>query len=94
MLGRDVFSRLLYGGQRTLLIAGLATLIAVIVGGMLGITAGIANHYVDYVLSGIINMFLAFPAILIALIVLTVSGAGQYRSLLQLVSRKSALLDV
>jgi peptide/nickel transport system permease protein len=76
MLGRDVFSRLLYGGQRTLLIASVATLTAVIIGGMLGLAAGIAGDLGNYVLSGIINMFLAFPNILVALVVLTILGIG------------------
>ena len=76
MLGRDVFSRLLYGGQRTLFIAGMATLTAVIIGGLLGLASGITNSFGNRVLSGVINMFLAFPTILVALVVLTILGIG------------------
>jgi peptide/nickel transport system permease protein len=76
ILGRDVFSRLLYGGQRTLLITGVATSTAVIIGGLLGLISGTASNFGNYVLSGIINMFLAFPTILVALVMLTILGIG------------------
>jgi peptide/nickel transport system permease protein len=76
MLGRDVFSRLLYGGQRTLLIASIATLTAVIIGGLLGLACATATEFGNFILSSIINMFLAFPNILVALIMLTILGVG------------------
>jgi peptide/nickel transport system permease protein len=76
ILGRDVFSRLLYGGQRTLLITAIATLTAVILGGVIGITSGTANSFGNYFLSNIVNMFLAFPSILVSLVVLTLLGVG------------------
>jgi peptide/nickel transport system permease protein len=75
-LGRDVFSRLLYGGQRTLLIASIATLTAILPGGLLGLASGTATNFGNQILSSVINMLLAFPNILIALVILTTLGIG------------------
>ncbi|MEO8607644.1 MAG: ABC transporter permease [Chloroflexota bacterium] len=76
VLGRDVFSRLLHGGRRTLLIASIATFTAVMVGGLLGLASGITNEFGNLILSGIITMLLAFPTLLVALVVLTILGIG------------------
>lgn len=75
-LGRDVFSRVLYGGQRTLLIAALATLIAAVPGLVLGILAGSSTRAVDDILSALLNALLAFPGLLLALVVITLLGMG------------------
>ncbi|HVU13653.1 MAG TPA: ABC transporter permease [Phototrophicaceae bacterium] len=72
LLGRDVLSRALYGGQHTLLIAGLATLIAVVPGVALGLLSAVA----DKLTSLLINAVLAFPGLLLALVILTVLGQG------------------
>lgn len=74
LLGRDVLSRTLYGGQRTLLIAALATLIAVVPGVAAGMLGGVGAA--DRVLSLLINAVLAFPGLLFALLVLTLLGQG------------------
>ena len=49
-LGRDVFSRVLYGGQRTILIAAVATSVAVFPGALLGLLAGSAGQRADSLL--------------------------------------------
>jgi ABC-type dipeptide/oligopeptide/nickel transport system permease subunit len=72
MLGRDVLSRALYGGQHTLLIAALATAIAVLPGVLLGLAALAA----DRPASVLINALLAFPGLLLALVVMTLLGQG------------------
>jgi peptide/nickel transport system permease protein len=76
-LGRDVFSRLVFGGQRTLAIALLATGLAVSAGGCLGILAGVSGNWVDQSLSILMNALLAFPSIVFALIILTLMGSGE-----------------
>lgn len=76
LLGRDVLTRLLYGGQRTLFTAGLATLLAAAMGASLGIGAASGRAVSDQIISAGINIFLAFPTILIALIILTIWGVG------------------
>jgi peptide/nickel transport system permease protein len=66
-LGRDVFSRVLYGARVSPLIAFLVLLIACAVGIPLGIAAGYFGGIVDDVLMRITDVFLAFPALLLAL---------------------------
>ncbi len=68
-LGRDVWSRLLYGGQRTVLIAALATTIAVGFGMLLGMTGWGGFDL-------LMNALLAFPTLLLALVVITLLGTG------------------
>ena len=65
--GRDVAARLLYGGRASLLIAGLATLLCIALGGTLGIVAGYFGGWVDTVLSRIFDILWAFPVYLLAI---------------------------
>jgi peptide/nickel transport system permease protein len=75
-LGRDVFSRLLVGGQRSLLIAALSTLIAVIGGGLLGILSASRLSWLNVLLGASIDALLAFPALLLSLLLLALFGSG------------------
>lgn len=74
LLGRDVLSRALYGGQHTLLIAGMATLIAVIPGVLLGLLGAV--NWVDRLVTIFVNAVLTFPGLLLALLILTLIGQG------------------
>ncbi|PZQ97070.1 MAG: peptide ABC transporter permease [Cereibacter sphaeroides] len=65
--GRDVMARLLYGGLNSLLIAGAATLLCLLVAAVIGIVAGYAGGIVDGVLSNIIDIIWAFPVYLLAI---------------------------
>ena len=65
--GRDVMARLLYGGLNSLLIAGAATLMTLIIGTALGLTAGFFGGLVDIVLSRILDILWAFPVYLLAI---------------------------
>jgi len=77
MLGRDVFSRILYGGQRTLVTAVSATVAAVILGTLLGLASSVSNPWLSRSIRVFIEALLAFPSLLVAFVVLTVLGAGQ-----------------
>ncbi len=74
LLGRDVLSRALYGGQHTLIIAVLATLIALTPGILLGLLSQVAGA--DRLVALLINAALAFPGLLLALLVITLLGQG------------------
>jgi peptide/nickel transport system permease protein len=66
-LGRDMWSRVLYGAQLSLFISLIANTTSAFVGTTLGLIAGYFGGRVDYVIMRIVEVFLAFPAILLAL---------------------------
>ncbi len=75
-LGRDMLTRLIYGARNTLGIAFLTTMLAFIVGGGLGLLASILRGWVDQVLSRIIDIFMAIPVLIFALVLLTIFGSN------------------
>lgn len=75
-LGRDIFSRLLTGANRTLGFSALSTLIAIIIGAGLGMSAPMLGKWSDGVLVLLMNTLLAFPPLFTALIILTLLGRG------------------
>ncbi|MGD9959347.1 ABC transporter permease [Nocardioides sp.] len=70
-LGQDVLSRLMYGGQLILLISVLGTLLGMVVGTLIGVVAAYAGGWWDEVIMRLNDVTLAFPQILLALVVLT-----------------------
>ncbi len=66
-LGRDVFSRILYGAQISLLVAFSATLVAVFIGVTCGVVAGYFGGFLDTVISRTMDILLAFPLLLFAI---------------------------
>ncbi len=65
--GRDMLSRLIWGGRTTLLVATLAVMIGLVFGGALGLIGGYFRGKVDVVVSGLLDVFLAIPAVILAL---------------------------
>jgi len=74
-LGRDVWSRLLAGGWALLLLAVLATVLGVAAGTAIGVTAGLLQGKWDSVLMRCVDIGLAFPQIVFALLLVSVAGA-------------------
>jgi len=70
-LGRDVFSRMVYGSRTVMAIAPFATLAAYMIGITLGLPAGYIGGWFDTVLSFIANLVLAFPVILLFYLLVT-----------------------
>lgn len=75
-LGRDVWSRLLEGIRWSISAAGLATLIAFSIGTVVGLIAAQFSGWVRMLLNQIVDMTLAFPTLIIAIIVVAVVGRG------------------
>jgi len=75
-LGRDVFSRILFGARLSLGVAAVALLIGGLVGTALGLVAGYRGGWVDALVMRLADAFLAFPSILIALVLAVTVGPG------------------
>ena len=75
-LGRDLLSRLLYGGRLTIGLALLATIIAFGVGVGLGIAAAAAPRWLDMILSRLIDLLMAIPQLILALVIISVLGTS------------------
>lgn len=73
-LGRDTFSRLIYAAQNTLGIAAAATLLAFFIGGLLGLIAATLGGWTDQLLSRLVDVLMAIPALIFALLLLTIVG--------------------
>ncbi len=76
-LGRDVLSRVLWGGRSVLALAGLATLIAYAAGGLIGLLAGYSRTLLDSVLMRGVDVLMAIPALLFMLVLVTGIGTGK-----------------
>ncbi len=74
--GRDNFSRVMYGGQLTLQVAFVSVLISAVVGVAFGLVAGYAAGAVDALIMRFVDVLLAFPGILLALVVVAVLQPG------------------
>lgn len=74
-LGRDLFSRVLYGGQLTVFIAGGATLVAMVLGIAWGMAAAFAHGWIDEILMRLADTVMAIPQILFALVFISAFGA-------------------
>jgi peptide/nickel transport system permease protein len=66
-VGNDVFSRILYGGQVSFEVGSAVTAVGLAVGGLLGITAGYFGGAVDAIISRVLDVLIAFPALVLAL---------------------------
>ncbi len=71
-LGRDLLSRMLYGAQTTMLIAGLATALSFSLGAILGFTAAVIGGWFDMILSRLVDLLMSIPTLIFGLVVLSV----------------------
>jgi peptide/nickel transport system permease protein len=82
VLGRGVFSNILYGIRLSILVGISATSISVIVGGLLGLLAGYFRGRLDSVIMRIVDIKLALPTVMVALMVMVLLGSGVFKLIL------------
>jgi peptide/nickel transport system permease protein len=75
-LGRDVFSRLIYGAQNTIGIAFATTCLAFLIGILLGSFAALSPGWLDHALSRTVDAFMAIPQLVFALVLLAIFGTS------------------
>ncbi|SEC82021.1 ABC transporter permease [Paenibacillus sp. GP183] len=75
-LGRDVLSRTLAGSKVSLTVGFAVAVISLIFGLVLGTISGFYGKYVDRIIMGIVDIFLAFPSLLLAIMLVAILGAG------------------
>ena len=83
-LGRDMFSRLIYGGRLSLFMGVTPVVCALLIGGLLGITAGFLGGRVNMLIMRVMDVFYAFPSVLLAISLSGAMGAGAENTLLSL----------
>ena len=77
-LGRDVLSRVLWGGRSVLVYAGIATLLAYLIGGTVGLVAGYNRALADSVLMRSADVMLSFPPLIFLLVLVTGAGTSEW----------------
>ena len=83
-LGRDLMSRLIYGGRYSLFMGFLPVFVATMIGGTLGIIAGYAGGWTNSIIMRVIDVFYAFPSVLLAVAISGALGGGTANGLLAL----------
>ena len=75
-LGRDVLSRILYGARLALIVAVVAGTLTCIIGATLGLIAGFCRGWPDRIISRFVDIWMAFPPVLFAILLIAVLGTG------------------
>ncbi|AEH84595.1 ABC transporter permease [Mesorhizobium opportunistum] len=75
-LGRDLLSRLIFGGRIAFIVAFAAAIAACLVGSTLGLIAGYFGGWADRIISRIVDVWMAFPPVLFAILLVAVLGTG------------------
>ena len=78
-IGRDIMSRLIYGAQNTVGIAFATTLLAFFIGGSLGFLAAVVGGWTDQILSRGVDVLMAIPSLIFALLLMTIASVWSSR---------------
>ena len=84
-LGRDIVSRLLYGGPVSLTLGFVGTIVTTIIGGIIGIIAAYYGGKVDNVIMRVLDVFMAIPPMLLAMAIVAALGTGIFNTMLAVI---------
>jgi peptide/nickel transport system permease protein len=84
-LGRDIASRLVYGARAAITVAVVAAILAGVLGSILGLLAGFLGGKVDAVISRTVETWMAFPPVLLSIVLAAVLGAGLHTVVIAIV---------
>ena len=84
-LGRDVLSRLVFGARAAITVAVIAATLAALLGTVLGQLAGYLGGWVDAVVSRLVEIWMAFPPVLLSIVLAAVLGAGLHTVVIAIV---------
>ncbi|WP_334151207.1 ABC transporter permease [Microbacterium sp.] len=91
-LGRDLFSQLMWGARIALIVGTCAVAIAAVLGTIIGLIAAFARPWVDDTLSAGLDVVIAFPVLLLAMLVVAVQGASLWSAVLAIGLAMSAVV--
>jgi peptide/nickel transport system permease protein len=83
-MGRDILSRIIYGGRISLLVSLLAVAFSLVTGGLLGAVSGYFGGIVDAVIMRVMDMMMAIPGILLAVCISAALGGGVWQTALSI----------
>jgi peptide/nickel transport system permease protein len=83
-LGRDMLSRLIYGGRMSLMMGVVPVVLATCIGGFFGVVAGFAGGWVNMLIMRLMDVFYAFPSVLLAVAISGTLGGGVANGLIAL----------
>ena len=83
-LGRDMLSRLIYGGRMSLLMGLVPVVVATVLGGALGVIAGFIGGRTNMLIMRTVDIFYAFPSVLLAVAISGTMGGGMWNGLIAL----------
>jgi len=83
-LGRDMLSRLIWGGRMSLLMGLTPVFLATMIGGTLGVVAGFVGGWVNMLIMRTMDVFYAFPSVLLAIAISGMMGGGMFNGLIAL----------
>ena len=81
-MGRDILSRLIYGGRISLLVSLLAVIVSLVIGGLLGAVSGYMGGKVDSIIMRLMDILMAIPGILLAVCISAALGGGVWQTAL------------
>ena len=81
-VGRDIFSRLIYGARFSLLIGAIVIVLSLSIGVTLGLVAGFARGWVETLIMRLMDIILALPSLLLAIVIVAILGPGLFNAMI------------